>query len=641
MRLSGWRLLTAAVAGTCLAVAGAEKGEWLYYGHDPGGQRFSPLAAINRSNVQSLKIAWTIRTGDSHTPKEGGKPTQFEATPLYVDGTLYIGTPLGRVLALDPLTGQTRWSYDPHINKDKSYGDNANRGVSTWKSPAGQRRIFMATIDARLIALDAKTGKPCGDFGDNGTVDLRQGLRIQPPWFQDYEETSPPAVVGNMIVIGSAVADNGSTMQASGEVRGYDVERGKLKWTWDPIPQDPKAAGAETWKNGSAQRTGAANAWSVIAADPARNLVFVPTGSASPDYYGGERLGDNLFADSVIALRADTGERVWHFQTVHHDLWDFDVATPPLLFDIHQNGALIPAIAIGSKTANLFILNRETGRPIFGVEERPAPKSDVPGEEAAPTQPFPLKPAAISSQRMTAEDAWGIDEADRKWCHDEISKLRTGDVFTPPSLQGTLSMPGNIGGQNWGGMTYDPVRDLLVLPTNHIAAEVRLIPRDQVDETRQAVGRKIDGDWEVAPQRGTPYGMMRRFLLSPKRIPCTPPPWGTLLAIQASTGEKKWEVPLGQFSDKLPAKFGSISLGGPIATAGGLVFVGGTFNPALYAFDTETGQQLWKGDLPTSAKATPMTFEGPNGKQYVVVSAGGYGIPDLSPLGDYVVAFSL
>jgi quinoprotein glucose dehydrogenase len=623
------------------AYGNSRKGEWPAYGHDPGGQRFSPLTAINRSNVKSLKVAWTFRTGDAYAPPSGSKPTQFEATPLYVDDTLFLSTPLGRAMALDPTTGKERWSYDPHINKDAGYGDYSNRGVSTWKSPSGSRLIYVATIDARLIALDASTGRPCQDFGDNGVVDLRQGLRIEPRGFADYEETSPPAVIGNTLVVGSGIADNGATDMPSGEVRAFDAATGKLKWSWDPIPQDPHAVGADTWKNGSAKRTGAANAWSAIVADPARNLVFVPTGSASPDYYGGERVGDDLFADSVIALNADTGKRVWHFQTVHHNLWDYDVATPPLLFDIHRDGKTIPAIAIGSKTANLFILNRETGKPIFGVEERPVPKSDVPGEVSSPTQPFPVKPAPVSSQSISANEAFGIDDADREWCRAEMSKLRTGSIFTPPSLQGTLQMPGNVGGQNWGGMAYDPVHDLLIIPTNHLAAENRLIPRSDYESLRNSRGRKLDGDWEFAPQRGTPYGMMRRFLLSPKRIPCTAPPWGTLVAIDTNTGDKKWEVPLGQFSSKLPAKWGSISLGGPIATASGLVFISSTLVPALYAFDVETGEQLWKGDLPTSGKATPMTFQGPDGKQYVVVSAGGYGIPGLSPLGDYVVAFSL
>jgi quinoprotein glucose dehydrogenase len=630
-----------ALSISALFVFADENGDWPTYGHDSGGQRFSPLTSINRSNVKSLKVAWTFRTGDAYAPPGGSKPTQFEATPIYVDGALFLGTPLGRIIALDPVTGTQRWSYDPHIDKDKGYGDFANRGVSTWKSPSGQRLIYIATIDARLIAVDAATGKPSRSFGDNGVVDLRHGLRINPRGFADYQETSPPAVVGNTLIVGSGIQDNSWTDEPSGEVRAFDAVTGRLKWKWDPIPQGATAIGADTWKNGSASRTGAANAWPVIAVDPVRQLVFVPTGSASPDYYGGERLGNNLFANSVVALRAETGERVWHFQTVHHDLWDYDVATPPLLFDMHRDGKTIPAIAIGSKTANLFILNRETGEPVFGVEERPVPHSDVPGETTSPTQPFPIKPAAISQQSMSPGEAFGIDEADREWCRAEISKIRSGSVFTPPSLEGTLMMPGNIGGQNWGGMTYDAVHDLLILPTNHLAAEVRLIPRSDFESLRNSRNRKLDGDWEFAPQHGTPYGMMRRILLSPKRIPCTAPPWGTLLAISASTGEKKWEVPFGQFSPKLPAKWGSLSLGGPIATAGGLVFAGGTLVPGLYAFDAETGEQVWKGELPSSAKAVPMTYKGPDGKQYVVVTAGGFGIPDLSPLGDYVVAFSL
>lgn len=629
------------VALCCSFTLLAQSGDWPNYGRDPRGQRFSPLTSINRSNVQSLKIAWTYRTGDAYAPPSGSKPTQFEATPLYVDGTLYLSTPIGRVIALDPVAGTPRWTYDPHIDKDKGYGDYANRGVSTWVSPDGHRRIYDATIDARLIALDAVSGKPIVDFGDNGVVDLRNGLRIAPHWFSDYEETSPPAVINNMLVVGSAVADNGSTTQASGEVRGFDAATGKLKWTWDPIPQNPNDPAYATWKNGSAAHTGAANAWSVIAADPQRDLVFVPTGSASPDYYGGERLGDDVYANSVVALKATTGEVVWHFQTVHHDLWDFDVATPPLLFDIHRDGETIPAIAIGSKTANLFILNRETGKPIFGVEERAVPKSDVPGEIASPTQPFPLKPAPVSVQRLTADDAWGVNEADRAWCHDEMSKLHTGGIFTPPSLVGTITLPGNVGGTNWGGMAYDPQHDLLVLPSNNFPAEMRLIPRSDYESMRDSRNRKLNGDWEFAPQRGAPYGMMRRFLMGPSGLPCTAPPWSVLIAISASTGEKKWQVPLGTMSPKAPAAWGSISLGGPIATAGGLVFAGSTLAPALYAFDVETGKLLWTGDLPTSPKATPMTFEGPNHKQYVVVSAGGYGIPNVSPLGDYVVAFTL
>ena len=625
-----------------LGLQSADQDEWTTYGHDPGGQRFSPLALIDKTNVGKLRVAWTFRTGDIYVPQHG-RPPAFEATPLFVDGTLFLGTPLGRVIALDPVSGTQRWAFDSHIPKDAGYGDFATRGVSTWKPPNGARRIFIATIDARLISLDRATGKPFADFGDNGVVDLRVGLRIPPVAnrFADYEETSAPAIVGGTIVIGSAVADNGGVDQPSGEVRGFDAKTGKLKWTWDPIPQGSQAAGAETWKNGSAARTGAANAWSAIAVDVARNLVFVPTGSASPDFYGGERLGDNLFANSVVALRAETGQPVWHFQTVHHDLWDYDVATSPLLFDLKHDGKSIPAIAIGSKTGNVFILNRETGVPVFGVQDRPVPKSDVPGETASSTQPFPIKPAPVTRQTMTADDAWGVDDADRKWCRDGISKLRTEGIFTPPSLAGTLEIPGNVGGMNWGGFAYDPGHDLLVLPTNQLATEVRLIPRASYERMRTSSSRKLDGDWEFAPQRGTPYGMMRRFLLSPKHLPCTPPPWGKLIAIQAGTGEKKWEVPLGRLSAKLPESWGSLTLGGPVITAGGLVFVAGTLDPAIYAFDVETGRQLWRGDLPTSARSTPMTYRGPDGKQYVVVSAGSHQPGGDQPLGDYLVAFSM
>ncbi len=607
---------------------GADRGDWPFYGHDAGGMRYSPLTEISRSNVSSLKVAWTFHTGDAYVPEDGSKPTQFEATPLYVDEKLFVSTPLGRVFALDPVTGKSVWVFDAHVQKDKGYGDFANRGVSTWVSRDGKRRIFLATIDARLIALDAATGTPCEDFGDGGTVDLRKGLLIAPHWFAAYEETSPPAVVGDLVIVGSAVADNTRADQPSGEVRAYEAKTGKLVWTWEPLLKD-------------ASRVGAANAWSVIAVDAGRKLVYVPTGSPSPDYYGGERPGDDLYANSVVALQAETGKVVWHFQTVHHDLWDYDVATPPILFDLHSGGKTIPAIAIGSKTANLFLLNRVTGKPIFKVEEKRVPASDVPGEKASATQPFPLKPGPVARQHLSADEAFGVTDKDRAWCRSEISKLRNEGIFTPPSLQGTLAVPGNVGGQNWGGMTYDPVRQLLILPIDNLVAEVRLIERKDYESLRESRGRKIDGDWEFAPQLGTPYGMMRRILMSPSRTPCTPPPWGELVAISARTGEKKWEVPFGQLRKDAPTAWGSAVLGGPISTAGGVVFAAGTLYPAVYAFDTETGRQLWKGDLPSSAKCVPMTFRGPDGKQYVVVSAGGFGIPDLSPVGDAVVAFRL
>lgn len=630
------------IVGAILPPGAADKDEWIAYGRDPGGSRYSPLAIINRDNVTKLQVAWTFRTGDAWQPKHG-RPTAFEATPLYVDDTLYIGTPLGRIIALDPVTGKERWSYDGKSPRDAGYGDFANRGVSTWKPATGPRRIFIATIDARLIAVDAASGEPIQGFGDNGVVNLRDGLRIAPRRFADYEVTSPPAIAGNTIVVGSGIQDNGATDEPSGEVRGFDAATGKLKWTWHPIPQDSNSPAAATWKNGSAQRTGAANAWSVIAADPDRNLVFVPTGSASPDYYGGERLGDNVYANSLVALRADTGTAVWHFQTVHHDLWDYDVASPPILFDVRLPGRTIPAVAAGSKDGNFFVLDRNNGKPIFNVKERPVPQSDVPGEVSSPTQPFPTAPPPLAPHRV---EVWGPDEGNRKWCAEEIDKLRSEGVFTPPSLRGSLIVPGNVGGMAWGGAAYDPVHRLLIIPTNNLAAEVRLIPRADFTRERETAGRDLNGDWEFGEQRGTPYGMARRLLRSPGGLPCTAPPWGVLNAINADTGEKKWSVPAGRMpklgdSPAPPASFGSIVLGGPITTGGGLVFMAGSLEPAIYAYDVETGRELWRGTLPTSARSTPMTFRGPNGKQYLVIAAGGHGISQAAPLGDYLVAFAL
>jgi quinoprotein glucose dehydrogenase len=592
--------------------------DWPVYGHDPGGTKFSPLSQINRDNVSRLKPAWIFRTGDLFDPKLEKKEPAHEATPIFVDGTLYFNTPFGKVVALDPVTGKVRWTYDTKIDLQGDYGDFASRGVSTWLDPAAKpgalcrRRIYVAPIDARLIALDAATGKVCADFQE---IDLTANLRRKPAFKGEYEETSPPAIINDLVIVGSAIADNNRVDAPSGEVRAFDARTGKLRWTWDPIP--------------ASLNSGAANAWSMISTDAKRNLVFVPTGSPSPDYYGGLRPGNNDYANSVVALNAKTGKMVWHFQTIHHDLWDYDVASQPLLFDIGKT----PAIAVGSKTGSLFLLNRETGKPIFGVEERPVPKSDVPGEEASPTQPFPVLPKPLVPQRLTAADAWGATEEDRKWCAEKIQSLRADGVFTPPSLKGTATFPGNIGGMAWGGAAFDPGHNLLIVPTNRLAALIKLLPRADFKEERRS-----HLEAEVAEQKGAPYAMSRQFLLTPDRKPCNAPPWGTLAAIDTKTGEKRWEVPLGEFVPGHP-ELGSPNLGGPIVTAGNLIFIGAAFDSHIRAFDVETGKLLWTGDLPNSARATPMTYQGADGKQYLVISAGGH--KGINQIGDYVIAFAL
>jgi quinoprotein glucose dehydrogenase len=612
-------------AAALLAAASGNDGDWPVYGHDSGGTKYSPLDQINRQNVTRLQAAWTFHTGDMYDPKgRGGKKSAFESTPLFIDGVLYVTTPFGRLIALDPATGAQKWAFDPKSDIAAGFGDFVNRGASTWvDSRSKQRRLFVATIDARLFAIDAATGKACDNFGLGGLVDLRKGLRNPPHYKSEYEETSPPAVIGDLVVVGSGVADNNYVDAASGEVRAFDARTGKLAWTWDPMP---------------GQRTGAANTWSIISTDPERKLIFLPTGSASPDYCGGERPGNNLYADSLVALHADTGKMAWHFQTVHHDLWDYDIAPQPTLFTIRREGKEMPAIAVGSKTGNLFLLNRETGEPIFGVEERPAPASDVPGEKTSSTQPFPILPKPLVPQSLTADNAWGLTEEDRKWCQDMIRSKRAEGIFTPPSVNGSIIFPGNIGGMAWGGAAFDPQRQWLIVPTNRMAAYIRLIPRDKFD----AEEGKEPGV-EYARQRGTPYGLARTWLFSPKRIPCNAPPFGALAAIDASTGEKKWEVTLGALPwlpEDVGEKLGSPALGGPIVTGGGVVFIGATLDPYLKAFDVETGALLWKGTLPTSARATPMTYRTAKGKQYVVIAAGGHDAPN-SPQGDALVAFAL
>ena len=615
--------------------------DWPNYGNDPGGMRYSSLSQINRENVSKLKVAWIFHTGDISDGSRDRKRSGFETTPILVDGTLYFTTAFNRVIALDPETGKQRWAYDPKVDLTLDYGDGlVNRGVAAWLDPervSGKpcgRRIYEATLDARLISLDAVTGKPCLDFGDYGQVTLRDVPGYRAGW---YHMTSPPAVIDDLVVVGSAIDDNQRAAMPTGVVRAFDARTGKLRWSWDPIPN---RAAATAGKNGERQ-TGAANAWSIMAVDADRDLIFIPTGSASPDYYGGLRPGDNKWANSVVALHAKTGAIAWGFQLVHHDLWDYDSAAPPLLTTLRHGGESVPVVIQGNKTGFLYVLNRDTGKPVFPVEERPVPKSDVPGEVASPTQPFPLAPPPLARQKISIDAAWGLTPQDRETCREWIRGLRNEGIFTPPSLQGTLVVPGNLGGMNWSGYAFDPPHSLLVVNTNHLVAKVKLIRHA---DFRQDELHREDGDY--TPQAGTPYGLFRRFLQAPSDLPCIAPPWGWLTGVDMNEGKIRWQVPLGSMQDfggKQPeVPPGSISLGGPIITAGGLIFISGTFDAFIRAFDIETGKELWKAELPSSGHATPMTYMlGADGRQYVVIAAGGHPKITEEPLGDALVAFTL
>jgi quinoprotein glucose dehydrogenase len=608
---------------------------WPFYGGDQGGTRYSVLTQINRENVRFLEPAWVYRSGDVSHGDLYPSRSSFQATPILFEDRLLFSTPFSRVIALDPESGSELWSYDPQIDLTLRYSEAlVSRGVAAWRDAEAPRhalcsgRVFFGTLDARLLALDADTGAPCPDFGTGGEVDLKVGVgRVE---VGQYEVTSPPVVVDDVVVVGSGIGDNRRVDVERGTIRGFDARSGELLWAWDPIPRSPDDPGWEEWTEEGARETGAGNAWAPLSADPERGLVFAPTGSAAPDFYGGVRPGSDIYADSVVALRAATGKRLWHFQVVHHDLWDYDVASQPTLANVQREGEEIPAVIQPTKMGFVFLLDRETGEPLYTVEERPVPQSDVPDEETWPTQPFPTHPPPLHPLRLSEDDAWGLTPWDERACRERIAALRNEGIFTPPSLQGSLEYPSMIGGANWGSAALDEARQLLVLNMSRLASWARLIPRES-DEVSRVRG-------EVGSQLGTPYVMVREpVMISGLGIPCTKPPWGTLTAVDLVSGAVRWEVPLGTIRDlapiPLPIRWGTPTLGGPIITASGLVFIGATLDSTFRAFDIDTGEVLWEDRLPAAATATPMTYRlRPDGKQYVVIAAGGqlvaFALPD-------------
>ncbi|HVT04604.1 MAG TPA: pyrroloquinoline quinone-dependent dehydrogenase, partial [Thermoanaerobaculia bacterium] len=600
--------------------------EWPFYGGTPGGTRFSAAADITPANVSKLRVAWTYRTGELAALKKVPE-WAFETTPLMVGDRLYLSTPLNEAIALDAETGRELWRFDPQIDRDVTYGNKyVSRGVAFWESSdagACATRIFMATNDARIFALDAESGKPCRDFGEKGSVSLHpDGEAMR----GEYQITSAPTVADGLVIIGSSVADNLRVEAPRGTVRALDARTGAIRWSWDPLSESRTAPGF---------RAGAANAWAGMSVDEARHLVFIPTGSPSPDYYGGFRPGDNRDADSIIALDIATGKVVWRFQTVHHDIWDYDVASQPSLLSLDGHDA----VAQVTKTGNLFLLDRATGAPLRRVEERRVPASDVPGEQISPTQPYSVELPPLAPQSLSQKDIWGVFPWDRCRCRRILARSRNEGMFTPPSTQGTILYPGPIGGAAWGGSAFDSSRQLLVINTNHLAATVRLVPREQFG--REPGGKRV----ELGPQSGAPFALRREFLLGYSGLPCNRPPWGTLQAIDLSTGKVRWIVPLGTLRDvaailRILGPSGSPNLGAPIVTGSGLIFIGAAMDNFLRAFDLETGKELWKGRLPAGGQATPLTYRTRSGKQFVVIAAGGHTRLGTKR-GDSIVAFAL
>lgn len=642
--LAGLMLAACERTPEVVAIAPGPTAAWPAWGGTPGGGHYSPLDQITPDNVAALDVAWVHRSGDIREGLGIDDPafdagamvprSSFQATPIVVEGTLYYCTPFNRVFALDPETGAERWMFDPQVDVGVKIATNC-RGVSSWvdrTAAPGARcrhRIFAPTLDGRLIALDGATGTRCEGFAGGGDIDLAEGLGEHSP--RDYAVTSPPAVIGDTLITGAFVVDAWDVGVPAGVVRAFDARSGKQRWAWNPV-----APGRSPVEADGTYVRGTTNVWSVIAVDPELNLVYVPTGNSSPDYYGGQRDGHlDHYSSSIVALDADTGRVVWQVQTVHHDIWDFDVPAQPTLVDLTIDGETVPALVQVTKMGMTWVVDRRDGSPLFPVEERPVPQTGaVPGEYLAPTQPFPSRPPPLHALEFGPDDAWGLTAWDRGRCRSLIESLDHGPIYTPISARGTILYPAPTGGNNWGSPAVDPRRGLMVAYTMHLPFVARLMPRAECGQP----GREM-------PQLGTPYCVRFDLLASPLGAPCAAPPWGTLAAVDLASGERRWQVPLGTMEDVVPlfGRFieGSPGFGGPLLTAGGLVFVASTGDHYLRAIDVRDGRELRRVRLPTQAAAVPMSYRvAEDGRQFVVLAVGGHWA-GKAPAGDYLMAFAL
>ncbi len=606
------------------------------------GTKYSPLTQINSGNVANLELAWEYHTGDLPPNNDGMSLTSFQDQPSLIEGNLVVCSIRRHVIALDPATGKERWRFDP---KGKELSTKKCRGIANWVDTAAaedrqcRSRIFLGTTDYRLLAIDAKTGQPCEDFGEQGVVQMQPSKPEL--WPGEVAAISNPAVVNDVVVVGSAVADNQRVDAPSGRVLAFDARTGEAAWEFDPVPRTATDPAMASWIKGT-NGFGQGNVWSSMAVDQELDLVYLPTTSASNDFYGGERPGDNHYTSSVVALKGATGEVVWHQQLVHHNVFDYDTPSRPLLIDYPRDGELVPALVQNTKMGIIFIFDRATGEPLVPIEERPVPQEGkVAGEVLSPTQPFTQGMPTIVKHGFSPDDAWGFTPIDKWMCRKKIEEFRYGPIYTPASEQGTIFSPSVGGGPNWGGGAYDPDSHIMIVPSNRVPTAVKLIPREQI---QLGESQKIEMGGKMQFENpGSPYVIEVQPLLSPLGSPCSEPPWAALTAVDIVQKKILWDVPLGSIKKLSPipvdVHLGTPGAGGPLVTAGGVVFIGYSLDDTLRAFDLNSGEILWEGDLPAAGTAIPVTYE-VDGEQYIVIAAGGHSMYG-STMGDAVMAFKL